>query len=278
MKKLKIISAMITVVILISTFAVSANAAESESEPQVIITPYEDLWKEPIEVEAGTPIEWYVSLPEGTELKGCGATVKIPGYEAWTDDFDKTQNHIVLAEGNNLIYKFDTLEPGDILFACWMGSGCHKNYIHVTEKSSAVSTDESLTKTEQSSVAAIEESPTQTEESSATAIEESSTQTEGSADTDVEGIAAEDSEVSDDSEDPDNSESSEPETDDTVSTTNKGQTVLSDSNSGTSSVSSAGSTESLPKTGDDSFAVVWIFAAVSAAAVIFAAQRKKNEI
>ena len=417
MKKTKIIFATIAVVMLLNVLtvcgAVSANA--STIEPQVIITPYEDLWKSPIEVEAGTPVEWYVSVPEGTTLKGCGATVKIPGYEAWTDDFDNTQNHIVLAEGNNLIYQFDALEPGDILFTCWMGSGCHKNYIHVEKKSATVPTEESSEQTvessvqpiEESSAESIEESSEQTVESSVQPIEESSAESiEESSDNDVQVIVTkfenlwtgnisvqvgkqvewyvdvpegtdvysgmgankelgrvsccysvkipelglgtenfvaegeegqinlapgrnlivkftpeqtgdilfccwmgadchsnyihvtengpisdgndsnsdnQDSHEQDDvlnessvvSEVSDNSESSESDNDDTTGTTNDNENITTDSNSGSSA---DGSTVSLPQTGDHTFAVVWIFAAITAAAVIFSVKRKKNKI
>ena len=77
-------------------------------------------------------MKWYVNIPEGTEPKGCGATVKIPGLGFGTDSHNKEEGHITLVQGENFIYEFTPEEVGDILFTCWMGSQCHYNYIHVT--------------------------------------------------------------------------------------------------------------------------------------------------
>ena len=99
---------------------------------QTIITEYADLWKGNITVKQGVPVKWYVNVPDGTELKGCGATIKIPDLGWGTDTNNKNENHLTLTSGQNLVYEFTPQEAGDILFTCWMGSGCHYNYIHVT--------------------------------------------------------------------------------------------------------------------------------------------------
>ena len=115
--------------------------AVSETEPETVptednenklITEYENLWTENITVKAGVPVKWYVNVPEGTEPKGCGATVKIPDLGFGTDSHNKEEGHITLVQGENFIYEFTPEEAGDILFTCWMGSQCHYNYIHVT--------------------------------------------------------------------------------------------------------------------------------------------------
>ena len=122
-----------------TAFDVSAEQAENV---KVLVTDYADLWTSTdINVEEGTTVQWYVSVPEGTEPRGCGATVKIPGLGFGTDTHNKEEGHIVLQQGENFIYEFTPDEPGDILFTCWMGSGCHKNYIHVTQAAPALVED-----------------------------------------------------------------------------------------------------------------------------------------
>ncbi|MBQ5339607.1 MAG: LPXTG cell wall anchor domain-containing protein, partial [Oscillospiraceae bacterium] len=75
---------------------------------------------------------WIVNVPEGTETSGCSATIKIPGFGWGTDTSNKEERHLTLVQGDNLVYEFTPQETGDFLFTCWMGSGCHSNYIHVT--------------------------------------------------------------------------------------------------------------------------------------------------
>ena len=116
---------------------VSANTLVSAyaegNDAKVIYTDYADLWTSAdITAEAGTTVKWYVVVPEDTEPKGCGATIKIPGLGFGTDTHNKEEGHIVLQKGENFIYEFTPETEGDILFTCWMGSGCHKNYIHVS--------------------------------------------------------------------------------------------------------------------------------------------------
>lgn len=133
---------------------ISANApievsAEQAENVKVLVTDYADLWTSTdITVEEGTTVQWYVSVPEDTEPKGCRATVKIPGLGFGTDTYNKEEGHIVLQKGENFIYEFTPDEPGDILFTCWMGSGCHKNYIHVIEAASPVIEDPSSAEVE----------------------------------------------------------------------------------------------------------------------------------
>ena len=98
----------------------------------VLVTEYADLWSGNISVKAGDTVKWYVNVPEGTEPKGCGATVKIPDLGFGTDTNNKEEEHISLVQGENFIYEFTPETERDILFTCRMGSSCHHNYIHVT--------------------------------------------------------------------------------------------------------------------------------------------------
>jgi len=111
----------------------SATQPEKLSEYQEIVTEYADLWTGNITVKAGTPVKWYVSVPEDTQLTGCAKTIKIPGLNWGTDTHNKEEGHLTLEQGKNFVYEFTPVETGDILFTCWMGSGCHYNYIHVTQ-------------------------------------------------------------------------------------------------------------------------------------------------
>lgn len=85
-----------------------------------------------ISFKVGEHIQWYVHVPEGTEPKGCGATIKIPGLGWGTEGKSKEEGHLTLTQGDNLVYEFTPDKTGDYIFSCWMGSGCHSNYIHVT--------------------------------------------------------------------------------------------------------------------------------------------------
>ena len=116
--------------------SVSGNASVSggEVQPQIIETEYSELWNSTdIVAKVGVPVKWYVKVPEGTTPRGCGATIKIPGLGWGTDTYNREEGHITLVAGENFIYEFTPEKAGDILFTCWMGSGCHYNYIHVTE-------------------------------------------------------------------------------------------------------------------------------------------------
>ena len=99
---------------------------------QKVVTEYDDLWSQSVEVTAGETVKWYVNVPEGTEPKGCKATIKIPGLGWGTDTHNKEEGHLKLTQGENFVYEFTPEEEGDILYTCWMGSSCHKGYIHVT--------------------------------------------------------------------------------------------------------------------------------------------------
>ena len=98
----------------------------------VLVTEYSDLWNGNISIKTGETVKWYVNVPEGTEPKGCGATIKIPGLGFGTDADNKDEKHITLVQGENFIYEFTPEKESDILFTCRMGSSCHHNYIHVT--------------------------------------------------------------------------------------------------------------------------------------------------
>lgn len=97
-----------------------------------LVTEYSDLWSGNITVKSGSSVKWYVNVPEGTEPKGCGATIKIPDLGFGTDTNNKDEGHITLVQGENFIYEFTPETERDILFTCRMGSSCHHNYIHVT--------------------------------------------------------------------------------------------------------------------------------------------------
>ncbi len=126
-----VIAASLTVVTIFSAVSV-VNAEETETE-QKIVTQYSELWNGTISAKVGEPVKWYVNVPEGTEPKGCGATIKIPDLGWGTDSHNKEEGHLTLTQGENFVYEFTPEKTGDILFTCWMGSGCHYNYIHITE-------------------------------------------------------------------------------------------------------------------------------------------------
>lgn len=98
----------------------------------LLVTEYSDLWSGIISIKTGDTVKWYVNVPEGTEPKGCGATIKIPDLGFGTDADNKDEKHITLVEGENFIYEFTPEKESAILFTCRMGSSCHHNYIHVT--------------------------------------------------------------------------------------------------------------------------------------------------
>ena len=66
-----------------TSLPVVVQGEETQTEPetavQKIVTEYSDLWTGTITFQTGTPVQWYVHVPEDTEPKGCGATIKIPG-------------------------------------------------------------------------------------------------------------------------------------------------------------------------------------------------------
>ena len=120
------------------TFIVNAEdsqkpAAETDSAVQKVVTEYSDLWTGTVAFKTGTPVQWYVHVPEDTEPKGCGATIKIPSLGWGTDTHNKEEGHLTLKKGDNLVYEFTPEKAGDFIFTCWMGSGCHSNYLHVTD-------------------------------------------------------------------------------------------------------------------------------------------------
>ncbi|MBQ9519731.1 MAG: S-layer homology domain-containing protein, partial [Firmicutes bacterium] len=116
-----------------SSGAGSGSSSSLKTESGVTVTTeFSDLWTDNISVKVGESVKWYVNVPAGTNLNGCGATIKIPGLGWGTDSYNKEEGHLQLAEGSNLVYEFTPAEEADILFTCWMGSSCHKNYIHVT--------------------------------------------------------------------------------------------------------------------------------------------------
>ena len=124
----------LAIAVLLCIFTVVfANKINAADEIQTIVTEYSNLWTGDITVKVGVPVKWYVNVPEGTTPIGCAATIKIPGLGWGTDTHNKEEGHLKLTEGQSFIYEFTPTETGDILFTCWMGSGCHHNYIHVTD-------------------------------------------------------------------------------------------------------------------------------------------------
>ena len=112
---------------------IQAEAIAQETEARKVVTEYSDLWTGTITFQTGIPVQWIVHVPEDTEPKGCGATIKIPGIGWGTDTHNKEEGHLTLTKGDNLVYEFTPDTVGDYLFTCWMGSGCHSNYFHVTD-------------------------------------------------------------------------------------------------------------------------------------------------
>lgn len=117
---------------LVYTVSGNYDLSAKADDTTKLVTEYSDLWSGNITVKAGTAVKWYVNVPEGTEPKGCGATVKIPDLGFGTDTDNKDEGHITLVQGENFIYEFTPDTERDILFTCRMGSSCHHNYIHVT--------------------------------------------------------------------------------------------------------------------------------------------------
>ena len=117
---------------LVYTVSGHYDLSAKADDTTTLVTEYSDLWSGNITVKAGTAVKWYVNVPEGTEPKGCGATVKIPDLGFGTDTNNKDEGHITLVQGENFIYEFTPETERDILFTCRMGSSCHHNYIHVT--------------------------------------------------------------------------------------------------------------------------------------------------
>ena len=117
---------------LVYTVSGHYDLSTKADDTTTLVTEYSDLWSGNITVKAGTAVKWYVNVPEGTEPKGCGATVKIPDLGFGTDTNNKDKGHITLVQGENFIYEFNPETERDILFTCRMGSSCHHNYIHVT--------------------------------------------------------------------------------------------------------------------------------------------------
>ena len=179
MKKEKIKLWIASAFLLTAVFSSYPMKANAEDTAQILVTEYADLWtSEEITVSAGVPVKWYIHVPEGTVLKGCGATIKIPGLGWGTDTHNKEENHLTFAEGDNFVYEFTPEEAGDILFTCWMGSGCHKNYIHVTEKEII---EETTTSESETSVTETETIATESE-TSVTEAETTTTETQGETD------------------------------------------------------------------------------------------------
>ena len=127
-KSLSAILGFALVYTIVGHYDLSAKAEDTTT----LVTEYSDLWSGDISVKAGDTVKWYVNVPEGTEPKGCGATIKIPDLGWGTDSHNKEEGHLTLVQGENFVYEFTEYEERDILFTCWMGSSCHHNYIHVT--------------------------------------------------------------------------------------------------------------------------------------------------
>jgi hypothetical protein len=120
--------------IIVALFLILPVKVCAADDVQTVTTDYADLWTGNITLEKGVTTDWYINVPAGTALKGCGATVQITGL---------MDEPVTLAEGENFIYEFTPDSSDDILFVCSMGAGCHKNYIHVTDTAAAESAEES---------------------------------------------------------------------------------------------------------------------------------------
>ncbi|NLT08379.1 MAG: fibronectin type III domain-containing protein [Ruminococcus sp.] len=138
MKKLKraIIAASLSLVTAGASGSFNVQTSVQAAEVQKVVTEYSDLWTGTVSFKVGETVQWYVHVPEDTTLKGCGATVKIPGLGWGTEERNEDENYLTLEHGDNLVYEFTPDNTGDFVFTCWMGAGCHSNYIHVTEDGS----------------------------------------------------------------------------------------------------------------------------------------------
>ena len=71
-KSLSVIAGFALIYIASGKVNFTANAEDIK-----LTTEYADLWNGNISVKQGDTVKWYVNVPEGTELKGCSATIKI---------------------------------------------------------------------------------------------------------------------------------------------------------------------------------------------------------
>lgn len=129
----KNIAAFLSTVFMLALLPTIASFRTNAEDSQEVITEYGNLWTGTVSAQVGVPVKWIVNVPEDTEPKGCSATIKIPGL-GWGDTTNNTvDEYVTLKQGNNLVYEFTPKETGDFIFTCRMGSGCHLNYIHITE-------------------------------------------------------------------------------------------------------------------------------------------------
>lgn len=129
----KNIAVFLSTVFMLVLFPTLSSFRTNAEDSQEVITEYSNLWTGTVSARVGVPVKWIVHVPEDTEPKGCSATIKIPGL-GWGDTTNNTvDEYVTLKQGNNLVYEFTPEETGDFIFTCRMGSGCHSNYIHITE-------------------------------------------------------------------------------------------------------------------------------------------------
>ena len=108
-KSLSAILGFALVYTIVGHYDLSAKAEDTTT----LVTEYSDLWSGDISVKAGDTVKWYVNVPEGTEPKGCGATIKIPDLGWGTDSHNKEEGHLTLVQGENFVYEFTEYEERD---------------------------------------------------------------------------------------------------------------------------------------------------------------------
>ncbi len=245
------------------TVALAGIAPISAAAEQVVVTEYDELWTRNIEVKAGESVKWYVNVPEGTEPKGCKATIKIPGLGWGTDTHNKEEGHLKLEQGENFVYEFTPEEEGDILYTCWMGSGCHKGYIHVLAAEQPVEVEVPEEVTVEETEEAQEETTSPTEETTEAG---EPTEQEAAADNTEEKIEPqEDIEAEEDEEATDNGEDEKP----TLS-----QTKNTSETAATPAQTQENTENSNPKAGSGAGGL--FTAALAAGAMVILAGRKKK--
>lgn len=85
-----------------------AAIAELKGDEQIVISDVGKYAFEPLVVQAGIPVKWYLEADPG-EINGCNDTIIIP-------ELGIKQG---LIEGRTLV-EFTPSESGDITFSCWM--------------------------------------------------------------------------------------------------------------------------------------------------------------
>jgi len=88
---------------------INAAVAKIQGDVQVVTSDVGRYAYEPIIVQAGIPVQWYLEADSG-EINGCNDAIVIPKFGIQKG----------LVEGKTLV-EFTPVESGSIAFSCWMG-------------------------------------------------------------------------------------------------------------------------------------------------------------